>query len=71
MKTICYITNESDYSPFEKGVLRVSNTQWANDPSKLEGYEFSDVYVNCLLNEKLRKWLHMHLGIRIERIIYT
>ncbi len=71
MKTTCYITNESDYRPPEEGVLRFSNKQWSNNPSKLEGFEFGDVHVNCLLDEELRGWIHMHVGIRIERIIYT
>ena len=71
-KTTCYITNESDYSsPPEEGVLRLSNQQWSNNPHKLEGFEFGDVIINCVPAEGLRKWLHMHIGIRIERIIYT
>ena len=70
MKTKLIITNESDYSPPEKGILRFSNNQWSNDPSKLEGCEFGDVIINCAPDEELRKWLHMHVGIRIERIIY-
>ena len=71
MKTICYITNEADYRPPEEGVLRFSNKQWSINTSKLNGYEFGDVHVNCCLDEGLRKWLHMHIGICIERIIYT
>jgi len=29
------------------------------------------VIVECNPNKSLRDWLHMHLGIRIDRIIYT
>ena len=71
MKLTCYITNESDYSPPEEGVLRFSNKQWATNPSRLEGFEFSDVIIDCVPDEGLRKWLHMHKGIRVERIIYV
>lgn len=66
-----YITNEMDYSPPEEGILRISNNQWRADNSRLEGYKFNDVYVNCRPEDDLRKWLHMHLGVRIKRIIYT
>ena len=45
MKTKMIITNESDYRPPEEGMLRFSNRQWANNPQKLEGYEFGDVIV--------------------------
>jgi hypothetical protein len=71
MKTICIITNESDYPKPEEGVLRFSNSQWVSNPTKLEGYVFSDVIVKCIPEEGLRRWLHMHIGIRIDRIIYT
>ncbi len=48
-----------------------SNKQWLSNPAALEGCEFGDVIIKCTPDEELRKWLHMHLGIRIERIIYT
>ena len=70
-KTTCIITNEADYHNPEEGVLRFSNRQWSTNPHKLEGFEFGDVIINCIPDEGLRKWLHMHIGIRIERIIYT
>ena len=71
MKTKLIITNEPNYSGLEEGVLNFSNKQWSLNPAKLEGYEFGDVLVNCRLDDGLREWLHMHIGIRIERIIYT
>ena len=72
MKTKLIITNDVDYSePEESGILRFSNIQWWIDSSKLEGYEFGDVEVQCVPVDSLREWLHMHLGIRVERIIYT
>jgi len=70
MKTKLIITNESNYSPPEEGVIRVSNKQWELNPSRLEGFEFGDVIIHCVPAESLREWLHMHIGIRIERIIY-
>lgn len=72
MKVKCIITNQKDYSNLkEENVLRFSNAQWVANPKGLEGYEFSDVIVKCNPNKSLRDWLHMHLGIRIDRIIYT
>ena len=72
MKVRCIITNQTDCSNSkEENVLRFSNAQWAANPKGLEGYEFSDVIVKCNPTEGLRGWLHMHLGIRIDRIIYT
>ena len=70
MKTKMIITNESDYRPPEEGMLRFSNRQWANNPQKLEGYGFGDVIVKHRPDDGLRDWLHMHLGIRVDRIIY-
>ena len=70
-KTTCIITNEPDYRQPEEGVFKFSNKQWSLNPSALEGSKFGDVIINCNPDEGLRKWLHMHLGIRIERIIYT
>lgn len=70
MKTKLIITDESDYRPLEEGVERFSNRQWVNNPHMLEGFEFGDVIVKCRLNDGLRDWLHMHLGIRMDRIIY-
>ena len=70
-KTTCIITNEADYHNPEDGVLKFSNKQWSSNSSKLEGFEFGDVIVECNLDDGLRKWLHMHIGIRIERIIYV
>ena len=72
MKFRLIITNKADYSQEpEDGVLRFSNSQWLADPAKLEGYQFNDVIVKCSLDESLRKWLHMHIGVRVDRIIYT
>jgi hypothetical protein len=72
MKVKCIITNQKDYSNLkEESVLRFSNAQWVANPERLEGYEFSDVIVKCNPNKSLRDWLHMHLGIRIDRIIYA
>ena len=70
MKTKLIITNESDYRPPEEGILRFSNQQWAVYSEKLEGFKFGDVIVKCRLDDGLRDWLHMHIGIRIDRIIY-
>jgi len=70
MKTKLIITNESDSQPPEDGVFRFSNRQWSVCSEKLEGFKFGDVIVKCLLDDGLRDWLHMHLGIRIDRIIY-
>lgn len=72
MKTKLIITNEANYhAKPKKGVLRFSNKQWSVNSARLEGYQFGDVIVNCALDDGLREWLHMHLGIRVERIIYT
>ena len=71
MKTKCYITNDSDYSPPEEGVFRFSNKQFSANPNRLEGFEFSDVIINCVPEKGLRDLLYMHVGIRVERIIYT
>lgn len=65
------ITDKPDASPSKDGIMRFSNHQWSINPSKLEGYEFNDVIVNCRLDDKFREWLHMHIGIRINRIIYN
>lgn len=70
-KATCIITNEADHHNPEDGVLRFSNKQWSIDSSRLEGFEFGDVIVKCNPDDGLRKWLHMHIGIRIERIIYV
>lgn len=69
-KTTMIITNESDYRKPEEGIFRYSNKQWLANPTKIEGFVFGDVIVRCLLDEGLRDWLHMHLSIRIDRIIY-
>ena len=72
MKVKCIITNQVDYSKLkEENVLRFSNAQWAANPKGLEGYEFGDVIVKCNPTEGLKGWLDMHLGIRIDKIIYT
>lgn len=72
MKVKCIITNQKDYSNLkEENILRFSNAQWVANPKRLEGYEFSDVIVKCNLYPDLRDWLHMHLGFRVDRIIYT
>lgn len=47
-----------------------SNSRWSTNSAKLEGYEFGDVIVRCKLDDSFQKWLHMHLGFRIDRIIY-
>jgi hypothetical protein len=70
-KTTCIITNETDCRPPEDGVFRFSNKRWSTTPEKLEGFEFGDVIVKCRLDDGLRDWLHMHIGIRVDRIIYT
>jgi len=71
-KTTCIITEDSDYDHWKSaGILKFSNKQWLSNPAALEGCEFGDVIIKCTPDEELRKWLHMHLGIRIERIIYT
>lgn len=70
MKTKLIITDKPDWRIPEPWILRFSNKQWLVKPSKLEGYEFSDVIVRCRLEDTLRDWLHMHIGIRIDRIIY-
>ena len=64
------ITNESDYRKPEKGILPFSNQQWRVHPAKLEGYEFDKVIVRCTLDDELRNWLYMHIGFRINEIIY-
>lgn len=72
MKTKCIITNQPDYSnPEKKGIVRFSNTQWMANSRNLEGYEFEDVIVRCTLDGGLKTWLHMQLGVRIDRIIYS
>lgn len=47
-----------------------SNSRWSTNSAKLEGYEFGDAIVRCKLDDSFQKWLHMHLGVRIDRIIY-
>lgn len=47
-----------------------SNSKWSINSDRLEGYEFGDVIVRCKLDDSFQKWLHMHLGFRIDRIIY-
>jgi hypothetical protein len=72
MKIKCIITNQPDYSnPEKKGIVRFSNTQWITDSRKLEGHEFGDVIVRCAPDCGLKTWLHMQLGVRIDRIIYS
>ena len=70
MKYKLVITEQADYSRPEEGVIRCSNSQWLAQPHRLEGYEFGDVIVKCVPESSMARWLHMHLGIRIDRIIY-
>ena len=68
-KTTLIITDQTD--PIrEEGVMKLSNAQWALGPTRLEGHEFGDVIVKCKPADSLRDWLHMHIGFRIDRIIY-
>tara|TARA_Y100000289_G_C3850649_1_gene113340 strand:+ start:16 stop:276 length:261 start_codon:yes stop_codon:yes gene_type:complete len=47
-----------------------SNSRWNTNSAKLEGCEFGDVIVRCKIDDSFQKWLLMHLGIRIDRIVY-
>ena len=47
-----------------------SNSRWSINSARLEGYKFGDVIVRCKLDNSFQEWLHMHLGFRIDRIIY-
>lgn len=70
MKVKLIITDKNENPRNEKDLVYLSLSQYNQDPTKLEGYKFSDVLVRCILPDQLKHWLHIHLGVRIDRIIY-
>ncbi len=70
MSKIKLIISDNTSKCDSSNTIYFSNSRWITNSDRLEGYEFGDVIVRCELDDSLQKWLHMHLGNRIDRIIY-